>query len=120
MGFLRLGTVSELAQSSETFFSDLKVLLRRDEAGFYAMSTMCTYDLSPLIYSQRDGKLLWRSQRTDSAYDADGRVAHGPAQYPLPFYKLDVAPGTVGGPADTLFVQVGVERPADWRLALPH
>lgn len=118
-GFLNLGNVAQLAQHDETFFSDLKILLRRDSGGFYAMSTACTYDLSALIFSERDGKLLWRSQFTESAYSADGSVAHGPTRYPLPYYKLELAPGTVGGPPDTLFVEVGVERPSAWRLPLP-
>lgn len=117
-GFLNLGSVAELAQREETFFSDLKILLRRDSGGFYAMSTACTYDLSALIFSERDGRLLWRSQYTESAYNPDGSVAHGPTQYPLPYYKLVIAPGTIGGPADTLFVEVGVERPPPWRLPL--
>lgn len=115
-GFLNLGLVAQLSQREETFFSDLKILLRRDAGGFYAMSTVCTYDLSPLIYSERDGKLLWRSQFTESAYNPDGSVAHGPTKYSLPFYKLEVAPGTIGGLPDTLFVEVGVERPALWRF----
>ncbi len=115
-GFLNLGAVSQLAQRDETFFSDLKILLRHDAGGFYAMSTACTYDLSALIYSEKDGQLLWRSQFTESAYNPDGSVAHGPTQYPLPFYKLVIAPGTIGGAVDTLFVEVGVERPATWRL----
>jgi Rieske Fe-S protein len=116
---LNLGLVAELSQREETFFSDLKILLRRDSAGFYAMSTACTYDLSPLIFSERDGKLLWRSQYTESAYNPDGSVAHGPTKYPLPYYKLQVASGTIGGPPDTIFVEVGVERPSSWRLSVP-
>ena len=119
VGFLNLGPVAQLAQHDETFFSDLEILLRRDAGGFYAMSTACTYDLSGLIYSERDGKLLWRSQYTESAYNSDGTVAHGPTKYPLPFYKLELASGTIGGPPDTLFVEVGVERPASWRLPVP-
>ena len=119
-GFLNLGLVEELARSDQTFFSDLKILLRRDERGFYAMSTACTYDLSPLLFSERDGQLLWRSQLSPSSYAPDGSVVHGPATAPLPYYKLQVAPGTIGGPADTLFVEVGIDRPASWRLAVPQ
>lgn len=118
-GFLNLGLVRELAQSKELFFSDLKILLRRDDGGFYAMSTACTYDLSPLFFSEQNGQKLWRSQFSASAYDLDGRVAHGPAKYPLPYYRLQVAPGTIGGAADTLFVAVGIERDASWRLPVP-
>lgn len=118
-GFLNLGSVAELAAHKETFFSDLKILLRRDSGGFYAMSTACTYDLSPLLYAERNGELLWRSQYTESAYGADGSVVHGPARYPLPYYKLTMAPGTIGGPADTLFVEVGIERQPSWRLPIP-
>lgn len=118
-GFFKLGSVAELARPSETFFSDLKILLRRDSGGFYAMSTACTYDLSSLVYSERSGKLLWRSQYTESAYAPDGSVVHGPAKAPLPYYKLAIAPGTIGGPADTLFVEVGIERDPSWRLPIP-
>ncbi len=119
-GFLNLGPVEELARSEQTFFSDFKILLRRDEGGLYAMSTACTYDLSPLLFSERDGKLLWRSQLSASTYAPDGSVVHGPATAPLPYYKLEIAPGTIGGTADTLFVEVGIERPASWRLAVPQ
>lgn len=112
--------MAQLAQRDETFFSDRKILLRRDAAGFSAMSTVCTYDLSPLIFLERDGKILWRSQFTESAYNPDGSVAHGPTKYALPFYKLEMAAGTIGGPADTLFVEVGVERSESWRLSLPQ
>ena len=118
-GFLNLGKVAELAGKEESFFSDLKIFLRRDAGGFFAMSTACTYDLSPLFLAQVGAQRVWRSQRTESMYALDGTVLHGPTKHPLPFYKLEMAPGLVGGPRDTLFVEVGIERPSSWRLPVP-
>jgi hypothetical protein len=117
-GYFRLGLVVDLARSPETHFSDYKILLRRDGQGFSAMSTACTYDLTPLMRVGQPGDEHWRSSYTESEYGADGQVLHGPAKAPLPFYFLRIAPGEYGGKPDTLFVEVGVTRPKEWRLPL--
>jgi hypothetical protein len=118
-GYFRLGQVEVLAQSAETHFSDYKILLRRDSRGFSAMSTACTYDLTPLMRVGATGVEHWRSSHTESEYSNEGQVTHGPAKAPLPYYFLRIAPGEYGGKADTLYVEVGATRPAEWRLPIP-
>ncbi|MCX6113610.1 MAG: hypothetical protein NTV65_00125 [Proteobacteria bacterium] len=119
VGFFRLGPVASLGQSEQTFFSESKIMLRHDQGGFFAMSTACSYDLSPLLLVEKDGELIWRSQLSESTYAPDGSVLHGPTKNPLPYYQLNLAAGNYGGASDTLFVKVGVERSASWRLLVP-
>ena len=116
IGFIRLGSAAELAQSEERYFPEARVLLRHDKGGFSAMSTVCTYDLSPLTHIQGQGDRAWISSYTSSSYDDHGHVTNGPAKASLPYYYLRLAPGIYGGAADTLYVEIGVERSEDWRL----
>ncbi len=117
-GLFRLGKVSELKSVDQRAFPEFKIVLFHDQRGFYAMSTACTYDLSPLVRSgQSGGDEHWRSMYTSSEYGLDGRVRKGPARADLPFYELRFAAGAYGGVADTLFVMVGVPRPREWRLS---
>lgn len=115
-GYIRLGKASELT-APETPLLDKWLILRHDEKGFSVMSTLCTYDLSPLdIRHTPDGHYELVSRYTQSAYSSDGSVLHGPTRHPLPYYELTLDEGVYGGPKDTLYVQVGVERPKEWRL----
>jgi len=116
VGFMRLGSVLELAQSEETFLSQERILLRYDSRGFSAMSTSCTYDLSPLTRVSEQGGRRWRSSYSGSGYDDKGHVIEGPSKVNLPFYELKIDQGRYGGPADTLYVEIGSEKPEDWRL----
>jgi nitrite reductase/ring-hydroxylating ferredoxin subunit len=116
VGYFKLGRLEDLAKD-ETYFSDLKILLRHDQGGFYAMSTACTYDGAPLTRVTTGGDERWESSYTASVYDARGHVLHGPTEVNLPYYNLKADSGVYGGPVDTLYVQVGVPRPEEWRLA---
>ena len=118
VGYLRLGYVDELTRP-ETFLSDLRLLLRMDERGFYVMSTICPYDSSPLKPIERDGKLFFGSTLTESLYTVEGKVVKGPAFVNLPYYKLRIAESEIGGPADGLYVLLGEEAGDQWRLPLP-
>ena len=118
-GLFTLGSVKTLQNSPLTVFPELKIAVRYDAGGFSAMSTACTYDLSPLVRSGVGEKEYWRSMYTTSEYKLDGTVRRGPARSNLPYYELRLAPGQYGGMADTLFVMVGVERAREWRLAVP-
>ena len=118
-GLFTLGSVAVLRKSPLTVFPELKVAVRYDAGGFSAMSTACTYDLSPLVRSGTGEKEFWRSMYTTSEYELDGTVRRGPARSNLPYYELRVAAGQFGGVPDTLFVMVGVERPREWRLHVP-
>jgi nitrite reductase/ring-hydroxylating ferredoxin subunit len=114
-GYFNLGKVSELL-SPETNIEKDKLLLRRDERGFYVMSTMCTYDLTYLERKNVDGKDLLVSTYTDSKYDLRGKVISGPSTVNLPYYELKLDAGVYGGPKDTLYAYVGKEVSPDWRL----
>lgn len=116
-GYHRLGKLSEL-MAPETELTENNILLRRDNRGFYAMSTACTYDLTYLQRRKIDGKDLYVSTYTESKYDLDGKVVSGPSKRNLPYYELRIAPGIYDGPRDTLYVYVGKEVSPDYRLPL--
>jgi hypothetical protein len=117
-GDFRLGKVIDLL-APETEMQKLKLLLRRDEKGFYVMSTMCTYDSTYLVRKKEGDREIYLSTYTDSKYELDGKVISGPAIADLPYYKLKYAAGSYESPIDTLFAEVGREVPRDWRLAVP-
>ncbi len=117
-GYIKLGKVAEMADA-ETFFGDKRLLLRRDLNGFYVMSTECTYDLSPLVRKTTEGGAeVFYSPYSGVTYALDGAVVSGQAKAPLPYYKLEFNRGVIDGPVDTLYVKVGEEVPAGWRLQL--
>ncbi len=111
-GYLRLGELAEQT-AAERYMPEKNLMLRRDGAGFFVMSTLCTYDLSPLVRLP-DGSFA--SEYSKSRYDGEGRVSSGPAKANLPYYELVLAPGVYGGVPDTLYVKIGEEVPREWRL----
>lgn len=117
-GDLRLGPITQLI-ADEMFLKDARLLLMRDAGGWSIMSTLCTYDLSPLIPERREDGVYWHSQYTTSKYDPQGNVLSGPTQAPLPRYKLYLEAGKYGGATDTLYVLIGEKVTQDWRLKLP-
>jgi len=116
-GVFRLGKVAE-HQGPQTFFPEFGLLLRRDEGGFYLMSTYCTYDLSPLTFKPGPGGGIFASSTTTSTYDFDGHVLSGPAKADLPYYELRLDSSVYGGPKDALYAYVGQVRPKNWRLKI--
>jgi hypothetical protein len=116
-GYLRLGPLSEFL-NSEIDLTQEKLLIRRDTRGMFAMSTMCTYDLTYLVRRNIGEKIVYASDYTSSTYDSAGHVLTGPAKYNLPYYKLAIDSGTYGGPKDTLYAVVGEEVDEGWRLIL--
>lgn len=116
-GYLRIGKVVDLT-ASEQFIPGTDVYLRRDSYGYYAMSTLCSHDLSKLALKATDKGEIWVSQYTTSTYDKQGNVLTGPATEPLPFYKLRFASEVYGGPPETLYVEIGSEVPKGWRLSV--
>ena len=115
-GYLKLGPIKNYL-APETFLSEDRFLIRHDENGFSAMSTLCTYDLSPLHESKSaSGKSIWVSKFNPSSYSHEGKVIAGPTIKDLPYYELKLDSATYGGGADTLYVLIGEEKPATWRL----
>ena len=115
-GYFRLGKVNSLL-APETEFKDAGFLLKRDAKGFYLMSTFCTYDLTPLERKKLPtGEEIYSSHYTTSTYDLNGKVLAGPAKYNLPYFELEFAAWSYGGPVETLYVKISSEVSPEWRL----
>ncbi len=118
IGYFRVGKLSSLA-APEIYDRDAGLLIRRDQNGLYAMSTLCTYDLSPLnIVNTAEGRIL-ASPETTSKYSMNGDVLSGPAVEPLPYFELVLDRGEIDGPIDTVYAQIGRAISRDWRLKIP-
>lgn len=125
-GELRLGKLADIARVPESMFDNQGFLIRYDAGGFSAMSTLSTYDLTPLVLKQTEQGPIFVSTDpySTSTYDKSGKVLTGPAKQSLPFYELRVAAGFYCKPddkceKDTLFVTVGREVSPEWRLKIP-
>jgi hypothetical protein len=114
-GYLKLGKAGEFT-ARETNLPDLRFLVRFDAGGLSAMSTACTYDLSPLQRRREGDSYLFVSSYTESRYDDQGRVLHGPAVADLPYYRLVLDSGVYGGPRDTVYADLATETSPQWRL----
>lgn len=117
-GDLRLGKITDFL-APETYLKAQRLLLRRDGAGWFIMSTMCTHDLSPLELRENNGQRIFYSDYTTSSYDIDGAVLSGPAVEALPYFELYIDQGTYDGMKDTLYARIGEKRSKDWRLPVP-
>jgi len=100
----------------ETDLNDLRLVVRRDVGGFSVMSTLCTYDLSPLVKQEIEGKVVWTSTLSTSTYSQDGKVLKGPATYPLPYFNIQIDSSVPRGQLDLIFAEVGKEKPQSWRF----
>ena len=110
-GYIRLGKLSELLDGKE--LSDKWLLVRRDAEGIYVLSTLCAHDLEPLTVSPNQTLVC---PLCASEYSMDGEIKKGPTEFPLPYYELKLDQGEIGGPQDTLYAYVGVEKSRDYRL----
>jgi hypothetical protein len=120
-GVLRLGKIEDFNQA-QTFFEVERILLRLDERGWSAMSTLSPLDLSPLIIVKKGTSLLFQSEDQNLEFDSLGVLIKGePKALYLPFYLLDrgvSGDNGVGGPVDSLYVRVGKEVSSNWRLPI--
>jgi len=113
-GYFRIGDVKNFPVNSTQYLSNDGLLIRHDEGGVSAMSTLCTFDLAPLTFSGKE----FSSPYSSSKHDMLGLVLHGPDKANLPFYKVLQESALFGGPKDTLYVKVGVEVSNEWRLKI--
>lgn len=118
-GYIKVGKLSEFKEV-ENFKPDMRFLVIKDERGIAALSTLCTYDLTPLRLVHREGGREFVSDYTDSRYSIRGKVLNGPSVADLPYYQAVVDSELLGGPKDTLYVHVGKKRDPDWRAPLPQ
>jgi len=128
-GYLRLGKVDSFSESEKLLLKEA-ILLRHDEKGFFAMSTLCTFDLTPLLLVSGESPLFkssvpssspvsfFRSRVTTSTYNLNGEVTHGPATVNLPYFELELASGGIGEPPNTIYAKIGREVNPSWRLAV--
>jgi hypothetical protein len=117
-GYIKLGKIN-LFTGRRTFLTRDRLLIRRDEQGLYVMSTLCTYDLSPLVPQTTAHGIRFVSQYSTSTYDISGVVLRGPAQVSLPYYELRLASEDETGVRDTLYVYIGKQVSPSWRLSMP-
>lgn len=119
-GVFRAGKASEL-MAGRQYLQKQNLLIRYDNGGFAAMSTACSYDGSVLTLQDTPSGRRFVSRYSESQYDEEGNVTHGPATAPLPYYNLALKAGQIEKPdeLDTIFVYVGVEKPRNWRLKYP-
>lgn len=117
-GDLRVGKMKDLL-GPRTLVRDAGLLIRRDEGGWSAMSTLCTHDLSVLQLKDNGQGPILTSMYTASTYGLDGTVLTGPAVKPLQYYELFIDQGLANGPRDTLYAKIGVEKDRNWRLPVP-
>lgn len=116
-GYLSLGKVTVIAAVSG-FLPDMQVYIHRDERGLSVMSTLCSYDLSPLRLVEEGGGKMFVSDYTTSRYDLTGHVLQGPADRDLSFYSARIDAGEYDGAKDTLYVDFSKEVTRDWRLSV--
>ena len=117
-GYLRLGKLDSFSEPEKLLLKEA-ILLRHDEKGFFAMSTLCTFDLTPLLLVSGESPSslpFFRSRVTTSTYNLDGVVTNGPATVNLPYFELELAPGGVGESPNTLYAKIGRKVDSSWRL----
>ena len=116
-GTLRLVPVSKLS-SDEQYFPKLDLLLRRDQKGWYVMSTVDPTDLVSLKGKQTPEGVRWFSAYSNHVFDNNGIPVSGDTKARLPFFTLQVEPGPAAAPEPWLYVRVGEEQEPNWRFVV--
>ena len=83
----KLGSPEQFSAGSETAFPDQNLVLFRDDAGFYAISSTCTH-LGCTVARSKEG---FACPCHGSRFDSLGRVVGGPAPRPLPWLEVSRA-----------------------------
>lgn len=85
----KLGTPDRFPIGTRQYFPKHRLWLFRDEAGFYAISAVCTH-LGCIAKRNEEGK--FHCPCHGSRFDAVGNVEGGPAPKPLVWVELSVSP----------------------------
>lgn len=80
-----LGPASDYEMDSRTLLADVPAVLIHNQAGFSALSLICTH-LGCSIEQKTDEFIC---PCHGSRYDANGRVLRGPAEKPLPSLRVE-------------------------------
>jgi cytochrome b6-f complex iron-sulfur subunit len=86
----RVGMPDDYPMNSVTYFADQKVYLIRTDAGFFAMSAVCTH-LGCITQWHPEANLI-ECPCHGSRYKRDGTVVHGPAPRALPHFSVRLIP----------------------------
>ena len=87
----KIGKPEEFPVGTRRMFEDKKVLLIRDEEGFYAISIVCTH-LGCIVSPLKTG---FSCPCHGSLFDAQGKVKQGPAPKPLNWFEIVRLPNGV-------------------------
>ncbi len=83
-----VGRPSDFAPGSVTFLAEHRLFVFNTPEGFFALSAVCTH-LGCTV--RDDGERGFACPCHGSRYQRDGRVAAGPAPWPLPCYALSLS-----------------------------
>ncbi len=86
---VKLGRPEQFAIGSTTYFPAPHIWLYRSDAGFHAISSVCTH-LGCITDREADG--TFKCPCHGSRFDTGGRVTGGPAPKGLIWVELDVSP----------------------------
>lgn len=114
-GFLRLGSIYDFISQDSTYLEDKYLVIRQDDRGLFAMSTLCSHDLNQTVQIST-GTAAWECPLCHSKFSNSGQVLSGPAVHPLPYYALLVDSNNIDDPKNELYVKIGVKVSPDWRL----
>jgi cytochrome b6-f complex iron-sulfur subunit len=83
-----VGNPDQFPPGSVTFLADRRVFLFHGPDGFFAISSICTH----LGCNVKRTKVGFACPCHGSRFDENGRVVHGPAPRPLPWFLLSLSP----------------------------
>ena len=106
------GNVADLDVGTVAQVPDSTVIVGRDAAGVYALTSICTHFGCDINDSGSVSGGTINCACHGSKFELDGSVSNGPANSPLQHWAVDV------DDAGAITVHVGVEAAADERVAV--
>lgn len=106
---VKLGILSNFSQTSVMLPLE-RLLLRRDERGYYAMSIVCTHQTC-IIAASNQSTSEFICPCHGSRFSGAGKVLQGPASRDLPYYELE------RDGQGNLWVWIGKDVSPEWRLS---
>ncbi len=84
-----VGRPDDFPPGTATFLPSQRLFIFNSDAGFYAISSICTHLGCNVNHVPGNG---FACPCHGSRFDANGRVAHGPAPAPLAWFGLSLSP----------------------------
>lgn len=101
-GSFPAGNVSQISVGQLKLLENVPIVLGRDTAGLYAMSTICTHRACDIAESGEVSNQGLTCDCHGSVFDANGAVVNGPAKETLSHYQVTVdVNGNITIDADT-------------------